>query len=246
LSTISHYEVSNIGVSPSRDRSLLNFAASERSVSQRVYRRAMRHSRFVRALRLAIPFSVALGCIGAAVIATWFNPLRMLARLPIDANGVIVSGTKITMQQPRMAGFTRDARPYLITARGSTQDLLEPNSLELDTLHMVLELQDKSKFDLTAARGRYDTKNEMLTLRSDVVVVTERYRALLNETFVNIRTNYMLTERPVEVQMEQGTITANRMELLNSGDVIRFEQGVTMVVKPGANIAPAAGRTEGP
>jgi lipopolysaccharide export system protein LptC len=242
---MSHYEVANIGVSRTRDRGLA-FGTGERNNVQRIYRRAMRHSRFVRVLRLAIPLSVVLGGIAAAVIATWFNPLRLLARLPIDASGVVVSGTKITMQQPRMAGFTRDARPYLITAKGSTQDLLEPSSLELDTLHMVLELQDASKFDLTAARGRYDTKNEMLTLRTDVVVVTDRYRALLSETLVNLRSNHMVTERPVEVQMVQGTINANRMEVLNSGEVIRFEQGVTVVMNPSANIAQAAGRREGP
>jgi lipopolysaccharide export system protein LptC len=244
LTTISHDQVSNIGVSPGRDRKGSSFAVGQRPNSERAYRRAVRHSRVVRTLRVTIPLMVVLGCAGAVVIATWLNPLRALARLPIDANGLVVSGTKITMKQPRMAGFTRDARPYLVTARGATQDLLEPDTLELDNLHSVLELQDKSKFDVTAKRGVYDTKNEKLTLQTDVVIVTAHYRALLSDAFVNMRTSYMLTERPVEVQMQQGTINANRMELLNSGEIIRFERGVTMVVRPNTNIAQAAGRTE--
>jgi lipopolysaccharide export system protein LptC len=215
---------------------VIGFAVDEHINSGRIYRRAMRHSRAVRTLRLAIP--IVLGCVGAATTATWFNPLRGLTRLPIDANGMVVSGTKITMQQPRMAGFTHDARPYLVTARGATQDLLAPDTLDLDTLHSVIEMQDKSKFDLTAKRGLYDTKTQKMTLQSDVVIVTATFRALLNKTFVNIPTGYMLTEQPVEVQMRLATINANRMELLNSGEIIRFERGVTMVMQ-------AAGRTEG-
>ena len=38
------------------------------------------------------------------------KPLRALAKLPIDIGNLVVSGTKITMQQPRIAGFTSDQR----------------------------------------------------------------------------------------------------------------------------------------
>src|SRR5262245_66099889 len=123
----------------------------------------MRHSRAVRTLRVAIPLLVLLTCVAGVVFTTVFNPLRALTRLPVDANGLVVSGTRITMQQPRMAGYTRDARPYLVTARGATQDLLVPDILELDTLHTVMEMQDKTQFDLVATHGLYDQKNEKLT-----------------------------------------------------------------------------------
>jgi lipopolysaccharide export system protein LptC len=244
LTTISHYEVSNIGVPPYGARTF-GFTPGERAGADRTYRRAVRHSRFVRTIRVAIPLTALIGCVAAVAIATWFDPLRVLTRLPVDSKGLVVSGTKITMQLPRMAGFTRDARPYLVTARGATQDLLKPDVLELDTLHTVMEMQDKTTFDLTAKRGLYDTKDEKLTLQTDVVIVTARYRAQMEETLVNIRTGSLVTERPVQVQMQQGTINANRMELLNSGEIIRFERGVTMVMTQEAD-ATAIPRREGP
>ena len=120
-----------------------------------MYRRAMRHSRNVRVLRLAIPLTIVLGGLATIVVATWLDPLRALAKLPVDAAGLVVSGTRITMQQPRMAGFTRDARPYVVTASTATQDLLNPDTLELQDIHAIMEMVDKTKFDLTDSQVAY-------------------------------------------------------------------------------------------
>ena len=206
------------------------FRALARRDGERMYRRAMRHSRNVRVLRVAIPLTIALGTIATVVVMTWLDPLRALAKLPVDAAGLVVSGTKITMQQPRMAGFTKDSRPYVVTATAATQDLLNPDTLELQDIHAVMEMVDKSRFDLKAKSGLYDTKNEKLALQNNIVVTSNRYIAFMSQAQVNVRAGHVVTERPVEVKMQQGTINGNRMELFNSGDLIRFERGVTMVV----------------
>ena len=206
------------------------FRALARRDSERMYRRAMRHSRNVRVLRLGIPLTIVLGGIATIVVATWLDPLRALAKLPVDAAGLVVSGTRITMQQPRMAGFTKDSRPYVVTATAATQDLLNPDTLELQDIHAVMEMVDKSRFDLKAKSGLYDTKNEKLALQTNIVVTSNRYIAFMSQAQVNVRAGHVVTERPVEVKMQQGTINGNRMELFNSGDLIRFDRGVTMLV----------------
>jgi lipopolysaccharide export system protein LptC len=224
LTTVS-YDVSYID-----ERGTRAYRAGGRTDGARMYRRAMRHSRNVRVLRLAIPLTIVLGGLAAIVVATFLDPLRALAKLPVDAAGLVVSGTKITMQQPRMAGFTKDSRPYVVTANTATQDLLNPDTLELQGIHAIMEMVDKTKFDLTAKSGIYDTKNEKLALQTDIVVVSTRYTAYLSQAQVNTKLGHVVSERPVVVRMLQGTINGNRMEMLNSGDVIRFERGVTMVV----------------
>ena len=206
------------------------FRALARRDGERMYRRAMRHSRNVRVLRVAIPLTIALGTVATVVVMTWLDPLRALAKLPVDAAGLVVSGTKITMQQPRMAGFTKDSRPYVVTATAATQDLLNPDTLELQDIHAVMEMVDKSRFDLKAKSGLYDTKNEKLALQTNIVVTSNRYIAFMSQAQVNVRAGHVVTERPVEVKMQQGTINGNRMELFNSGDLIRFDRGVTMLV----------------
>ena len=66
---------------------------------------AARHSRMVRVLRIAVPTAVALA-MAAIITISVFNPFRMLLpKLPVDIGNLVVSGTKITMESPHLAGF---------------------------------------------------------------------------------------------------------------------------------------------
>ena len=56
--------------------------------------------------------------------------MNALARLPIGADAVLLSGTKIVMRQPRLTGYTKDERPYTVTARTAAKDLANPDVLE--------------------------------------------------------------------------------------------------------------------
>ena len=38
-------------------------------------------------------------------------------RLPGELGKLVIKGTKVTMQQPRLTGFTLDSRPYEFTAQ---------------------------------------------------------------------------------------------------------------------------------
>ena len=64
---------------------------------------AARHSKLVRVLRKAVPASLIASMLVIIGISV-FNPFRMLTNLPLDMAGVVVSGTKITMQSPHMTG----------------------------------------------------------------------------------------------------------------------------------------------
>ena len=85
---------------------------------------------------------------------------------------------------------------------------------------------------MTAQSGLFESKEDRLTLQNDVRLNSVAYQARLIEAVVNVRTNHIVSEKPVEVTMRQGTINANRLEVINSGEVIRFEGGVTMVLVP--------------
>ena len=58
----------------------------------------------------------------------------LLPKLPVDIGNLVVSGTKITMESPHMAGFSPDQRPYEVWAKAATQDLTDPDHVELKTL----------------------------------------------------------------------------------------------------------------
>lgn len=190
-----------------------------------------------------IPIALVVGGLVAMAVTAWLDPLRALAKLPIDIGNLVVSGTKITMQQPRLAGFTSDARPYEITARAAAQDFANPDMIELQEIWAMVEMQDRAKVQLTARVGLYDSKREKLTLRENILITSSRgYEGKLSEALVDFRSGNVLSEKPVELKLPNGTVVANKLEVMEAGNLIRFDNGVTVVL----TFNNAAGNTGAP
>ncbi|HUI98525.1 MAG TPA: LPS export ABC transporter periplasmic protein LptC [Xanthobacteraceae bacterium] len=207
---------------------------------ERVFRAAARHSRFVRFCRAAIPVTLVL-TVGTVAGLAYFKPFRMLAKLPIDPTKLVLSGTKITMEAPHLGGYTRDGRPYDLTARAAAQDLTNQGVLELTDVHAHVAMQDKSTVEVKAATGVYDTRDDMLSLHTDVVITSSTgYSAKLDEAKVDIRKNTIVSDKPVEVKMTSGTVNANHLDVSENGDLIHFDKGVEMnlVPQPAPNAPP--------
>jgi lipopolysaccharide export system protein LptC len=195
---------------------------------ERAFRAARRHSKIVRVLRITVPVAVVAGCVVMFLI-TYFNPLRMLAKLPINLNDLIISGTKVTMEQPRMSGFTRDSRAYQLSADAAAQDLTKPDLVELHTIHAQVQMQDNTTMKMSAKNGLYNSKEETLKLENDIRLSSSSgYSGRLSEAFINIRSGNVVSDQPVELQMLQGKLNANKLEIVNNGDLVRFHDGVVM------------------
>jgi len=211
-----------------------------RGDSELAFRSARRHSRAVRILRVAIPLAVVLGFTGIFLI-TYFNPLRLLAKLPVDVGNLVVSGTKITMEHPRLSGFTGDARAYELSADAAKQDLTKPDLIELRNIRAKVQMQDKSTVEVSATAGIYDSKGETIKLDQNIVLSSSTgYRGRLSQATVDIRKGNVLSEQPVEVDLLQGTLNANRLEIVDSGDLVRFDGGVKMILMLGDTAASQA------
>ncbi len=201
-----------------------------RGDSDRAFRAARRHSRMVRVLRVAIPVLVVTAVV-AISLTTFFNPLRMLATLPINIDDMVVSGSKITMEQPRLSGFTKDQRAYEFIADAAAQDLTRPNIVELKNIRAKVEMEDKSTMAMTAATGVYDTKAESLKLTDNILLTSSNgNKGRLSEATVDVRKGNVVSDRPVELEMLQGVLNANRLEIVDSGALVRFHGGVTMTL----------------
>jgi lipopolysaccharide export system protein LptC len=196
----------------------------------RKFRAAARHSSRVRLLRILLPVAILL-MVGGSFAISYFNPFRVLARLPLDPSKIVISGTKITMAAPRLAGFTHDARAYDVSARAASQDLTKPDLLELQDIDAKIDMEDKSRVEVTAVAGLYNRKTEELTLTNKIKMTTSTgYEARLTEALVNVKAGTLRSQRPVEVLLLNGTLNANRLEIDNKGESIRFEGGVSMLL----------------
>jgi lipopolysaccharide export system protein LptC len=222
--------------SPIDQRATRGYAVTRRGDGARAFRRALRHSRRVRFIRLVIPLGL-IAMVAIAIAAATLNPLRMLTSLPVDYSGLVVSGTKVTMQAPRIAGFTSDSRPYEVTARAAAQDVANPDTIELQGLHGKSEMPDKTAFELTADIGIYDSKSEMLTLRQNIILKsTSGFDVYLSEATIDVHSSDVVSEKPVRVVMQQGIINANRMEVADSGGTIKFGGGVNMTLTSSSRV----------
>lgn len=207
------------------------FSADARGDAEHLYRAALRHSRLVRVLRIGVPALLA----GALLLTIGANYMPAVGplRLPGEIGKLVIKGHKVTMQQPRLTGYTVDSRPYEFTASSADQDITKPDLMDLHQIQAKIELEDKSMVNLTANSGSYDMKTEMLTLADKIHVVSSNgYEARLSEAAVDVHKGTIISEKPVWVKLTGSVIDGQKMEVRDSGNVIRFTGGVRMVVQP--------------
>jgi lipopolysaccharide export system protein LptC len=206
---------------------------------------AARHSRMVRVLRVAVPAAVILA-MTMIVVVSIYNPFRMLLpKLPLDVGALVVSGTKITMESPHMAGFTNDQRPYEVWAKTATQDVTDPDHLDLKTIRAKLLSEDQSTVTMVARTGQMDTKQQLLNLQKDIFLQTSTgYEARLSQAFIDMANGIVTSDEHVDVKLTNGTITSDRLRITGNGEVITFEGNVVMHLDhfdtPGTPAEPAA------
>jgi lipopolysaccharide export system protein LptC len=210
-----------------------------RADTERAFRIARKHSRRVRILRVALPAVVAIVLL-SIFLWSWIRPLRMLAAVaPVNMSDLVVSGSKIKMEEPRLAGFTRDGRPYQLTAKAAEQDLKNPDLVSLRDINAKLEMGDAGHTEITAKDGLYDNKKETLTLGRDIVLTSDSgYKVWLDNAIVDVKTSHVVSDSKVRVRMLQGVLNANRLEVSEAGDLLTFDQGVSMTMNFG-DIRPA-------
>jgi lipopolysaccharide export system protein LptC len=190
---------------------------------------AARHSRMVRILRVAVPAAVVSAMAGVVAVSI-FNPFRMLLpKIPVDMGNLVVSGTKITMESPHLAGFSTDQRPYEMWAKAAIQDLTDPDHVELKTLRAKVMMEDKSTVTMDARTGYFDSKQQMLDLRKDIFLQSSTgYEARMTQAYVDINKGTVTSDEHVDVKLLNGTLSSDRLRITGGGEVVRFEGNVVM------------------
>jgi lipopolysaccharide export system protein LptC len=183
--------------------------------------RATRHSARVRFLRRAIPVGVLIAVTG--LLAVWlFDPFRK-AFPNFTVQGFDLSATRVTMQKPKLSGFKKDSRPYEVVAKSAVQDVTKPSIVNLVEMDAHLVMESGTSANLTAKLGIYDTQNETLDVRDDVRVrTTSGYDIKLERAKMEFKSGNIHSDRPVNVKMEGGEISADSIEMLDNGKKVTF------------------------
>jgi lipopolysaccharide export system protein LptC len=208
-----------------------SFSPSSGADIDRIYRTAIRHSWQVRWLRFGLPAGILAALL--SLVAANYLPSLGKIRLAGELGKLVIKGTKITMAQPKISGFTSDGRPYEFIANSAAQEITKPDLLELQQIHARMQMADQSTVEMTAPTGTYDVKNEILTLNDDIVIVSSTgYAARMTVAVIDTRKGDVDSEKPVWVKLLNGFINSKRLNIVDNGDLIRFGGGVSMTLNP--------------
>jgi lipopolysaccharide export system protein LptC len=205
----------------------------------RAYAQARRHSTRVRFYKWAIPIGTA-GAVAVLLVFALAAPGGRLGGLTLGP--LSFSGTKITMESPRLTGFHKDSRPYEVTATSATQDVRKPHLIELNEMKARLVVDDNgTAARLQAASGLFDTQREHLELRQDVRVTTDSGQAArLKSASIDFKGGTVISREPVTVTLTNGTIEALGLEISDNGKVLTFTGRVRTVFEGNPSDIPSS------
>jgi lipopolysaccharide export system protein LptC len=196
-----------------------------------VFRAASRHSSRVVILRRLILSAAVLGTAGFVVL-TWFNPFATPA-LNVSIKGTNLDGTRVTMEQPRLAGYRKDGRPYEVNANSGVQDVRQPNVIELNNLDAKIGMIDQTTVRVVSSAGVYDSFREFMDFRNAVRIRSTNYDIDMKSAKMDFKSGTMVTDESVKVLITEGEIHADRMNMLDNGQNLVFEGKVRSTFSSG-------------
>jgi lipopolysaccharide export system protein LptC len=211
-----------------RDRDRLAVAGAS---DLRAFARAGRHTGRVRVMKRGILiFCTATVSLGAIII--FFDPFSRIGNFSLG--GVGIHGTQITIDTPRLTGKRKNGLPYEVRAAQGIQDIRTPDVVELVQLDAKVEMRPSSWVNLTAGHGLYNSAKDELQLSGPVRIRSDvGYDMKTQSARVEFRSGLMQASEPVKVMLKAaGSIDADGMRILESGQQVVFEGNVHSVILP--------------
>jgi lipopolysaccharide export system protein LptC len=135
--------------------------------------------------------------------------------------------SQMTSSNSTITGFDRQKRPYSVTAVSAMQDKDVASHIHLTTVSGESQRSNGQKIEMKANTGLYDTEQRLLDLEGAVQIISAgRFTAFMDKARVIVHEKKLTTSSPVHVDLPNGTIDSNGMEISNDGDNVLFLNGV--------------------
>jgi len=204
-------------------------AGSMERLRAAAFSRASRHSRRVRALKVLLPVAavaMATGFVGYSFMAT---PVQTA----IKSEDAAFAEGKLVMNSPKLEGFTRDGRPYTVTATRATQAVDKQDVIELEGIDAKMPVETENWARVEAVGGTYDRNANTLDVPTDILVTTtDGMVAKLKSAFLDINGGTLKSATPVDIESHGSRITAESMSVFDNGKRVVFETKVRVHIDP--------------
>ena len=180
---------------------------------EQIFAAAMRHSARVRFLRVALLFGV-VATVALLIAIAVFDPFGRLAG-GVSIDGVGLDGTKVTMEHPKLTGFRKDGRPYMVNAKRAVQDALHPTVVELIEIDADVALADNGTAHMIAKSGVYDSVKEHMDLSESVHIKSSQYDVQLKSANIDFKSGVYVSNDPVVIVTTNGTTISAEFDFRN-------------------------------
>ena len=193
-------------------------------------RRAQRHSKIVRLMRLVLPL--------AALAIAGFYAMTLIDVSNLGAKIVRTTLPKIipsnlTMNNPRYRGFNKDGGAYVLAAKTANRDPNVATRVRLNEVDGEMVQTDGVTTKLAAKLGIYDTDTEAITLEDDIRInSTNGGWARLQVAQVDTRTSQITSTKPVTLGNPSSTISADTMKVLQKSKEMQLAGNVIATIEP--------------
>ncbi|MGU3492440.1 LPS export ABC transporter periplasmic protein LptC [Xanthobacteraceae bacterium A53D] len=192
------------------------------------FRKATRHSARVRFIKRLLPLAIVLG-LGAMIALPILSRMTMKVELPFELGTLSLTGTRLSMEAPKLTGFTDDNRAYSISAGSAIQDVTKPDIIGLTDISARLELANKGWATVKSRTGALDTKTQAIKLSDGVDLATNGgYAGTLQDAEVDVKAGSVTTEHPVVLTYMDGRLVADRLQITDRGSSAKFDGNVQL------------------
>lgn len=218
----------------------LSLAASPPPAERRRFRPQQRtvvvtpgYSRMVGTLKWLLPVA-AVALLAMVFLWSALKP-KNVATITLDlAGGTTLSKSgELTMVKPRFFGVDAQKRPFVVTAVSATQDRDDKNRIGMESLQAEMTMRDGRWLTVMAPAGLFDRTAATLRLEGPVDFYSDdgfEFHAVHAD--IDLQAGSALSRAPVHGQAPFGDISAEGLEISESGQVLRFFDGVRLLVRP--------------
>jgi lipopolysaccharide export system protein LptC len=172
-------------------------------------------------VKLSKFLGLGAGVVGLSVLAAFLLQsgfFENFVAAPEAPPEVIETPTQISGTNSRISGIDKNNQPYIITSQKGLQDKDSSNLVHLETVTGVFHRANDKQINLASKSAIYDTKSKDMAMTGDVVFEDPgRYKAQMQKAHVNLDDKSLVSQSPVRVDMSNGTVEADSMEIMDNG-----------------------------
>jgi len=188
------------------------------------FAQAQTHSRNVIIMRRVFPI-LALICVCVYFLKGDFSVQYKNAK--VSVKDIQLTKNELKMINPRMEGHDEKSGSYLIIADSASQKTGSPTIVHLVKIDAKLDHPTNGTMLLTAERGKFDTKTEVLDLYENIRVSgTNGLIAHLESANIVIKQQIITSDALTFIKMNGNTINASKLSINGLTKVMTFTDRV--------------------